>query len=351
MVNERVSGSYAEVVRVFRSGFHEGSHFGSVVITGPDGRVQHQRGDVWTPVFPRSSNKPFQAVSMLAGGAPLAGEDLALAAASHSGEPRHVERALAILERAGLTEDDLQCPPALPLNEMARNAVIAGGGGPRRVYMNCSGKHAGMLAACVAQGWDTSTYLDPEHPLQRLVAQTVSRLSDEEPSAVGIDGCGAPLFAIPLEALARAFGRVNAAAPGTPEHQVAHAMRNYPGMVGGTGRDDTMLMRAFPGLLVKGGAEGVHCAALPDGHCVAVKIADGGDRARMPVLVGGLRRLGLGTGTGTGTGTGFDSSTGAGADRSALPSEAERLLDELGTGAVLGGGVPVGTVELAPDVF
>jgi hypothetical protein len=179
----------------------------------------------------------------------------------------------------------------------------------------------------------------------------VSRLSDETPTAVGIDGCGAPLFAIPLEALARAFGRVNAAPAGTPEHQVAHAMREYPEMVGGTGRDDTLLMRAFPGLLVKGGAEGVHCAALPDGHCVAVKIADGGDRARMPVLVGGLRRLGLGAGTdtGTGTGTGFDPSPGA--DHAGLPSEAEQLLDELGTGAVLGGGVSVGTVELAPDVF
>jgi len=350
-VNERVSRSYAEVVRVFRSGFHEGSHFGSVVITGPDGRVQHQRGDVWTPIFPRSSNKPFQAVSMLASGAQLAGDDLALAAASHSGEPRHVERALAILERAGLTEEDLQCPPALPLNEVARNAVITAGGGPRRIYMNCSGKHSGMLAACVAQGWDVSSYLDPEHPLQRLVAETVSRLSDETPTAVGIDGCGAPLFAIPLEALARAFGRVNAAPEGTPEHQVAQAMRDYPEMVGGTGRDDTLLMRAFPGLLVKGGAEGVHCAALSDGHCVAVKIADGGDRARMPVLVGGLRRLGLGGdhGSGTGSGTGFDVAPGA--DRAGPPSEAERLLVELGTGAVMGGGVPVGTVELAPDVF
>jgi hypothetical protein len=136
-------------------------------------------------------------------------------------------------------------------------------------------------------------------------------------------------------------------------------MREYPEMVGGTGRDDTVLMRAFPGLLVKGGAEGVHCAALPDGHCVAVKIADGGDRARMPVLVGGLRRLGLGSGPRTGTGTGTVSGPGtgtgflaaSGADHAGQPSEAEQLLEELGTGAVLGGGFQVGTVELAPDVF
>jgi len=328
-----------EMVRVYRSGFHEGSHFGSVVVTGPDGRVLHQRGDIYTPMLPRSSNKPFQAVAMLACGADLARPHLAVAAASHSGEPMHVERALAILHRAGLTEEDLRCPEALPMDESARRVVVAGGGRPRRIYTNCSGKHAGMLAACVAQGWDLKSYLDPDHPLQRRVAEVVSRLSDESPTAVGVDGCGAPLFAIPLESLARAFGRVNAAERGTPEHQVALAMRSYPEMVGGTGRDDTRLMQAFAGLLVKGGAEGVHCAALVDGSCVAVKIADGGDRARMPVLIGGLVRLGVGIGSGPRPGA-----TGR-------TGPAHDLLDEMGTGAVLGGGVAVGTVELAPDVF
>jgi len=140
---------------------------------------------------------------------------------------------------------------------------------------------------------------------------------------VGIDGCGAPLFAISLTGLARAFGRVNAASPGSAEFAVSQAMREHPEMVGGTGREDTRLMKAHSGLLVKGGAEGVHCAALRDGRAVAVKITDGGDRARMPVLIGGLRMLGL------------DSD----------------LLTELGTGVVLGGGRPVGTVELAPAVF
>jgi L-asparaginase II len=308
---------------VYRSGFHESSHYGSVVITGPTGTVVHQRGDVQSPVFPRSSNKPFQAVAMLASGARLHGADLALAAASHSGEPMHVERVKAMLARIGLAEDDLRCPPALPMDDAARTAVLAAGERPRRRYMNCSGKHAGMLAACVAQGWPIDNYVNPDHPLQRSVAATVAHLSDEAPSAVGIDGCGAPLFAIPLEALARAFGRVAAAPPGTPERRVADAMRAYPDMVGGTGRDDTLLMRAHPELLVKGGAEGVHCAALPDGRCVAVKITDGGDRARMPVLVGGLRQLGL----------------------------ASDQLDELAVGRVLGGGRPVGTVELAPHLF
>ena len=316
-----------ELVHVLRSGFHECSHYGSMVVTGPDGGIVHSAGDPAAAVLPRSSNKPFQAVAMLQAGADLAGADLALASASHSGEPSHVERVLAMLDRAGLTEDHLQCPPALPMEESARRAALAAGGEMRRAFMNCSGKHAGMLLACVAQGWDVRTYLDPEHPLQQSVRAVVARLADEEPSAVCIDGCGAPLFAISLTALARAFGRVNAAPEGSVEQTVATAMRSHPEMVGGTGREDTRLMRDIPGLLVKGGAEGVHCAALPDGSTVAVKIADGGDRARMPVLVAGLRRLQV-------------RAEGAGA----------ALLDELGTGTVLGGGRPVGTVQAAPAV-
>ncbi|SDO45373.1 L-asparaginase II [Nakamurella panacisegetis] len=312
-----------ELVRVMRSGFHEGSHYGAVVVTDTDGSVLHARGAVDAPVFPRSSNKPFQAVAMLQAGAQLDGADLAISAASHSGEPMHTSRVQAMLDRVSLGEGDLGCPEALPLNEAARNEVIAAGGAPRRIYMNCSGKHAGMLAACVEHGWDVATYLQTDHPLQLSVRDQVARLSDEVPSAVGIDGCGAPLFAISLLGLARAFGRVNAAARDTAEHAVSQAMREYPEMVGGTGREDTRLMRAHSGLLVKGGAEGVHCAALADGRTVAVKITDGGDRARMPVLVAGLRMLGL---------------------------ESD-LLDELGTGVVLGGGHQVGTAELAPGVF
>jgi L-asparaginase II len=324
-----VSATPTELVRVYRSGFHEGSHYGAVVITGPDGSVLYERGNGSAAVFPRSSSKPFQAIAMLSSGADLVGADLALASASHSGEPMHVERALAMLARAEVTEDDLGCPPALPMNEVDRLAVLAAGGGPRRIYMNCSGKHAGMLTACVAHDWPTVGYLSPDHPLQLRVSDEIARLSGEAPSAVGIDGCGAPLYAISLIALARGFGAVNAAPEGTLERQVADAMRTHPEMVGGTGREDTRLMQAIPGLLVKGGAEGVHCAALPDGSCVAVKITDGGDRARMPVLVGALRLLGVGDGD----------------------AQATALLDELGTGIVLGAGKPVGTVEAAPGLF
>lgn len=312
-----------ELVRVLRSGFHEGSHYGSIVITDADGTVQFARGPVDEPMFPRSSNKPFQAIAMLTAGADLAGADLALAAASHSGEVMHTGRVEAMLHQAGLTEDDLQCPPDMPLNSARREDLIRVGLGPRRLFMNCSGKHTGMLTACLASGWDQESYLNPSHPYQREVAAQVVRLSGEQPAATGIDGCGAPLFAISLTALARAFGRLTRSVPGTPERTVADAMRSHPEMVGGTGRDDTLLMAGIPGLLVKGGAEGVHACALPDGRAVAVKVSDGGNRARMPALVAGLRYLGV---------------------------EAP-VLDQLATSTILGGGVPVGIVEVAPDVF
>jgi L-asparaginase II len=318
-----------ELVHVRRSGLHEGTHYGSVVMTAADGSVEFARGDVTTPMFPRSSNKPFQAVAMLAGGADLHDADLALAAASHSGEPMHVDRVFAMLARAGLTEDDLGCPPAMPLNDTAREAALLAGAPARRVFMNCSGKHAGMLIACVRSGWSTADYLDPGHPLQRRVVETVARLCREDPAAVGIDGCGAPLFAVSLTALARGFGAVSAAAADTPERRVADAMRAYPQMVGGTGRDDTRLMTAVPGLLAKGGAEGVHCAALPDGRCVAIKITDGGDRARMPVLVAALRAMGVTPAT----------------------PQATALLDEFAVGQVMGGGEPVGTISVPAGLF
>jgi L-asparaginase II len=312
-----------ELVRVIRSGFHEGSHYGTIVITNADGSVEFAGGPVDEPIFPRSSNKPLQALAMLEAGAALAGADLALAAASHSGELIHTDRVDAMLASAGLSEDDLGCPTALPMNELRRNDVIRAGGSPRRLYMNCSGKHAGMLMACVAAGWNLRSYLSPLHPLQQQVAGQVAELSGETPVATGIDGCGAPLYAISLVGLARAFGRLTSAPDRSPARTVADAMRNHPEMVAGTGRDDTLLMQGIPGLLVKGGAEGVHAAALPDGRAVAVKIYDGGDRARMPALIAGLRRLG--------------------ADGP--------VLDQLGTSAVLGGTVPVGKDEAAPGLF
>ena len=173
--------------------------------------------------------------------------------------------------------------------------MIARGEDMSKIRMNCSGKHAAMLATCLLNGWPTGEYLDPEHPLQQAIRRTVSELADEQIPAIGVDGCGAPLFALTLTGLARAFRALVLAAPGTPGRRVADAMRAHPEWTSGTRRDERRLMDAVPGLLVKGGAEGVDAFALADGNGVragAVKIEDGAHRARTPVTVAALRLLG-----------------------------------------------------------
>ncbi len=282
------------LAEVTRSGFTEGYHRGSVIVLDAAGAPVAAAGDVAGAIFPRSSNKPMQAVGMLRHGLTLADPgDLALASASHSGEPFHVERVRKMLAGAGLTEADLRCPPDLPLSAAARAEVLAAGGGPAAVTMNCSGKHSGMLLTCVANGWSIADYYEPAHPLQERLAAVVAELAGEPIAAVGVDGCGAPVLAFSLVALARAFQRLVDAAPGTPERAVADAMRGYPELVSGSGADDARLMRGLPGVLAKGGAEGVLAVALPGVGAVAVKIDDGAKRARLPVLASALHRLGV----------------------------------------------------------
>ncbi|GGP73199.1 asparaginase [Saccharothrix coeruleofusca] len=281
------------VAEVWRGEFLESVHHGSVVALNGDGEQVLAVGRPQDTTYPRSSNKPIQALAMLRHGLDLDGELLALACASHSGEDFHVAGVGRVLARAGLTYDDLRCTPDLPLGERARVAHLASGRGPEPRYMNCSGKHAAMLATCVAAGWPTDSYLDPEHPLQLAVRDALEELAGEPVGAVGVDGCGAPLFGISLVGLARAFGALASAAPGTVEHRVATAMRSHPEWVGGTGRDVTALMRGIPGAVAKDGAEGVYAIGLPDGSAVACKIADGSSRARAVVLVAALRRLGV----------------------------------------------------------
>jgi L-asparaginase II len=281
------------VAEVWRGDVVESVHHGSVVGIGETGSVAFTVGQPGQLTYPRSSNKPLQALAMLRAGLDLDGELLALACASHSGEEFHIDGVRRILRCAGLTEADLRCTPDLPLDEDAKLAVLKAGGAETPVLMNCSGKHAAMLATCVHNGWPTETYLDPEHPLQRLIRDTVEELTAERIGAVGVDGCGAPLFGFSLIGLARAFRRLATAPAGTPEHRVAAAMSRYPEWVGGTGRDVTMLMRALPGAVSKDGAEGVYAIGLPDGRAVALKIADGSQRARPVVMVAALRYLGV----------------------------------------------------------
>jgi L-asparaginase II len=282
------------VAEVWRSGFLESVHRGALVVLDADGAVLFSAGDVERPVLPRSSNKPVQATALLeAGWKPRSTEELAIAAASHSGEDGHRELVAAVLAAAGLSQDDLGCPPALPLHEPTRASWLAAGRAPDRLAMNCSGKHAGMLSACVAAGWETEGYLDPEHPLQRAIEARLAEAGEQPVAAVVVDGCGAPQHGLPLTGLARGVLSLVEAPSGSPGLAVADAMRAHPWLVAGTGREDTGLMQAVDGLLVKGGADGVHVAALPGRGAVALKIDDGGDRARTPVLTAGLRRLGV----------------------------------------------------------
>jgi L-asparaginase II len=239
--------------------------------------VTFAAGDVDRPILPRSSNKPVQATALLAAGwAPRSAEELAIGAGSHSGEDGHRDLVASMLSAAGLGPDDLGCPPALPQHEPTKASWLVAGREPDRLAMNCSGKHAAMLAACVASGWPTSGYLERDHPLQRAIEAQLGSVAGEPVTAVVVDGCGAPQHALSVTGLARGVLSLVQAADGSPERSVADGMRARPWFVAGTGRIDTDLMGVVPGLLSKEGADGVQVAALPGRGAVAFKLDDGG---------------------------------------------------------------------------
>ncbi|MGK5556695.1 asparaginase [Actinomadura kijaniata] len=314
------------LVEVERSGFVESRHRGSAVGLAADGTVAVTAGTPDEPIFPRSANKPMQAVAMVRNGLPLDGELLAIAAGSHSGEDFHVEGTERILASVGLSAADLRCPAQWPLDQEVALAVARTGEDRSRLRMNCSGKHAAMLATCVAAGWPTADYLDPGHPLQVASREAVEELAGEKVAATGVDGCGAPLFAISATGVARAFRALVTADPGTPERRVADAMRAHPAWTSGTRREERRLMDAVPGLLVKCGAEGVDAFAHGDGRAGVIKIDDGAMRARTPVTVALIRALGV------------------------EPAD-EAVLAELATVPLYGGEARVGEIRIAPDAF
>jgi L-asparaginase II len=305
------------VAEVVRSGFVEGHHHGSVVALDPAGSVLWSVGDVDATMLPRSSIKPVQAVGMLRYGLDLPADLLALAAASHSGEPFHLAGVRRILEGAGLDEAALQTPPDHPLDERVREQALRAGMPRSPIQMNCSGKHAAMLATCVVNGWDVAGYLAPEHPLQVAIRETVEDLTGVAVAVTAVDGCGAPLLSTSLTGLAQAFRRLVLAGKGSAEHRVASAYRRHPEYASGTRRDEARLLWALPGAVGKAGAEGCYAVALPDGHAVALKIDDGAARARPVVMAAALRRLGV----------------------------SHPVLDEVGRSPVYGGGRPVGAVR------
>jgi L-asparaginase II len=286
-----------ELAVVERSGFVESRHSGSAIVLDPDGMPLLSLGDTSAPILPRSSLKPVQALALLTAGAPLEGERLALATASHSGTDRHVSVVRDILDAAALGEDALGCPPAWPADQSTRDEVVRDGGAPARIRMNCSGKHAAMLLTCVTNGWSTDGYLSPAHPLQVHIREVAERLVGERSATIAIDGCGAPVYAMSLAGLAKAIHRIGTSSERSPFalHRSAgtlvRAVRENPWAIDGPGRPDTVVIERL-GVFAKGGAEGVMVMVAQNGTTVALKILDGSGRAATAVALRLLEREG-----------------------------------------------------------
>jgi L-asparaginase II len=300
----------APVAALWRGDLIESVHRGRYVVCDARGETLDSLGDPRGIVHLRSTAKPFQALPLVFSGAAdelgITGEELAVACASHSGEPRHLAAVRSILRKAGLSEDDLQSGAHPPMHAPSATRLLRSGEGPRPIHGNCSGKHAGMLAVCAHAGWDPAGYRDPQGSLQKLVRRTVAKLCSLRPEDVrlGGDSCGVPVFALPLENLALGLARlagggVSGGAEDFPEdlveaiQRIRDAMLAHPYMVAGTGRFDTRLMEET-GLVCKSGAEAVFVAANPKGSWgLALKISDGSSRAVAPTAVTAIKKRGV----------------------------------------------------------
>lgn len=311
------------LVEMVRAGLVESVHRGHAVILDSNGQVEVALGNPELPIFPRSAIKLAQATGMLRSGAKLEGEKLAISCASHSGEDLHRELVKSMLQDVGLTVDALQCPADLPLDSNTQIEYLSRGLKPERITMNCSGKHAGMLTACVENGWPTDTYLDNDHPLQKTIFETIEELGNEKIHTSTQDGCGAPLHAVSLIALARIAQSSVLANPTLEHRKVVDAARKFPIFNSGHKRDVAQFMETVPGFFNKEGAEGVHVGALSDGRSFAVKFTDGSMRPRATFVVAVLKYWGL--------------------DQLILEK-----LSNLDKTPVLGGGKPVGSMQALP---
>ena len=318
-----------ELAVVERNGFIESRHVGSAVVMAADGTVVTELGDITSPIFPRSTLKPFQAIAAMRAGVPLRGAQVALAAASHVGSQEHEDVVRTMLTAAGVTEEHLQCPADWPQDEARRFELIRSGEGKQRISFNCSGKHAAFLWACTENNWNHATYLDRAHPLQQLIGSVIEEFCGEPVQHWAVDGCGAPLAAVSLTGLARGIGRL-AKAPQDKNADaraatVATAMLDYPWAVHGRGRENTVVMEEL-GILAKNGAEGVLVLGTGSGVSVALKMLDGNTRAASLV---GLTLL---------------AASGA-----VDPTAVARVLGQV-VPEVLGGGRPVGQLRLGAPV-
>ncbi len=278
------------LAQLVRSGLVESTHSGYLILIGADGSDLLTLGDVEAEMYPRSAIKSLQAAAMVRNGLKLNDEQLALVCASHGGTERHQEVALEILNSVGLKETDLQNTPDRPIDRKAR---ISWGTKPATsLAANCSGKHAGMLATCVINGWDLKTYRDANHPLQIAIAKEIAELTGKPINRVSIDGCGAPLFSMSTRSIAVAARKMRKDTDPVFS-KVISACLKHPEMILAEGGFDTRMMRAVPGLLVKGGAESVMLASLADGSAIAWKISDGANRANGPMMKAALAKLGI----------------------------------------------------------
>ncbi|MDO9398534.1 MAG: asparaginase [Herbiconiux sp.] len=317
-------GESVELAVLERSGFVESRHIGSAVVLDARGEVAIALGSPELPVYPRSCMKPFQALAVLESGVELDPVQTVLATASHAATAAHVEVVRSILAEARLGEDSLGCPPDWPGDSAARDAVIRAHGHRERILMNCSGKHAAMLLACVRNGWPVDSYLEPSHPLQQRILAVVERETGERVAHSGVDGCGAPVHAMSLVALARGIGRIRRAGEG-PAKQLSDSILANGWAIDGPGRANTVVIDRL-GVVAKLGAEGVMVMATPDGSSVALKMLDGSLRAATLVALTLLARHGALT-----------------------ADEVEAMRPELDL-TIYGGSAPVGTLRVSPTL-
>ncbi len=271
-------------------------------MSDPQGAVVAWVGEPERMVVYRSAAKPFQAVPLVEDGVVdrfgLSGPELALAAASHNGEPSHVAGVRRILERVGFGEDDLRLGPLLPLGPQAAEALLRSGGPVLPIHNNCSGQHAALLGLARIHDWDPDSYLAPDHPLQQRMLDEMSRFTwlRREDIPTVVDGCGMVAFGAPLRVMAASFARLGSASRTEDgPRRILEAMAGSPFMVGGSGRLCTRLGEVTRGRLIgKLGAEGVYAIAMPqDGLGLALKVEDGGVRAGDPAVIRALDELGL----------------------------------------------------------
>ena len=278
------------LVEVVRNEMVESVHDGHLLILDSSGKDLLKIGDVDQLIYPRSAVKSLQASAMLRAGLKVSGEQLALACASHAGSRAHLDVALSTLRSVGLDESALLNTPDKPLDPSERAAW--GDKAPTSLAANCSGKHSAMVATCAVNSWDLERYKSPEHPLQIAIAAEFEKLSGEKITKVGVDGCGAALFAISLRALATAIRNLTLSNEAIHQ-QVIDACRTNPIIVSGIGRLPTILMEKVPGLFVKDGAEGVMVMSLPQGQTVVWKMSDGSQRGASSLAVASLSHLGI----------------------------------------------------------